>query len=201
MNITRCPACGARMHERMRESGTASPKKRALVCDFCHYEYHAPTNCAQGIAGASVASCSPVILPKDIVEKSVLRLHKVCPNAPVHVDHMPPSRSTLPPDAQPLPHNTAHLKNLDAILSVLGLIYEEDLNHWFRQRYQNLRKGGVLMMLVPVKGRFGAAPYQSGQRHVFGPRSLMYLLERHGFKLYWKSRLRKNPLCLIARKM
>ncbi|WP_417317284.1 hypothetical protein [Emcibacter sp.] len=92
-------------------------------------------------------------------------------------------------------------RDLDGIGSLYVPIFVEDLNNYFSARYVSLKKGGMLMILCPVKSRFRTPTLLPGQKHVFGRRSLFYLLERHGFKLHWKDRFRCDPLCLVAKKM
>jgi hypothetical protein len=173
---TSCPACGARM--------TRNNQTGASICAFCGYE-HLP---------ATAAVCTTTPYDRRSADKSILQLHRYCTGTNIGIENAftsPAGEKSYSPED----------RDLDGIGSLYVPLFVDDLNLYFRERYLSLRAGGMLMILCPVKSRLKTPASLPGQKHVFGRRSLFYLLERHGFKLHWKDRFHRDPLCLVAKKM
>ncbi|WP_321393381.1 hypothetical protein [Emcibacter sp.] len=173
---TSCPACGARL---TRNTGSDS-----ACCGFCGYE----RLCSPG----SFSAPSPY--DRSRCDKSILQLHRYCSGTNIRSENaftIPLEEETYSPGQ----------RDLDGIASLYVPLFTDDLNDYFRERYLSLKTGGMLMIVCPVKSRFHRPAPLPGQKHIFGRRTLFYLMERHGFKLHWKDRFRRNPLTLIAKKM
>ena len=85
-------------------------------------------------------------------------------------------------------------------LSNMTLPFQDDLNQYFRQKFQKLAPGETWYLSVPVKRVFQKAAPLSGQINFFTSKNIMFLLEQHGFKMTWRQNRFASILRIIARK-
>ncbi len=85
-------------------------------------------------------------------------------------------------------------------ISNMTLPFQDDLNQYFRQKFQKLAPGETWYISVPVKRPFQKTPPLPGQINYFTSKNIMFLLEQHGFKMTWRQNRFASTLRIIARK-
>lgn len=99
----------------------------------------------------------------------------------------------------PFPLYHPDQRDIDILWSEELLPFERDVNDYFKSRARSLRPGGLLYLSTPIKNIWGQEHALPGQINFFRSKNIMFLLERHGFKLDWRSRRFCKKLRLIAR--
>jgi len=174
-----CPICGARNITDSRLAG--------YICHFCHFERracHEPEGRCTASAGKSFQDIVQLFKIKDISE---IYLEVGRDSDPPHF-----------PDKYPvkfIPLNHDH-RQVSAIWSEMILPFQDNIAEYFSRKYHQLAPGGLLYLSLPVKRRLVKSPTLPGQINFFTSKNIMFLLEQHGFKLYWR-RNRFTPVLRI----
>ena len=104
-------------------------------------------------------------------------------------------------ERRPAPSIAAHqISHNDDSLFDLSLPFQEDLNGYFREKFQQLKPDDLLHLSVPVKRPFHKCAPLTGQINFFHAKNIMFLLEQHGFKMIWRKNRFSSILKIIARK-
>lgn len=82
----------------------------------------------------------------------------------------------------------------------ISLPFQENLNDYFSEKFQQLEPGGLWHLSTPVKRPFQNAPPLPGQINFFRAKNIMFLLEQHGFKMVWRQNRFSSTLRITARK-
>ena len=94
-----------------------------------------------------------------------------------------------------------NMQGLDYLYSDFMMPFEVDINLFLKNRFKSLNKGGVLCLTTPTSGYFFKSPLIQGQMNIFLPKNVMFLLEKHGFRLVDRSPKWQNILQITAQKM
>lgn len=167
-----CPICGAAF--------MAPDPLAPQTCHFCGFRHvfkqdHSRTQCAK--------------IAIDEINMTVEKLTRILPESTLYREGFD----------GPFPAYHPDLRDIDIVWSEGLLPFERDLNGYFKDRARSLRPGGLLYISTPIRNLWGAEDTLPGQVNFFRSKNIMFLLERHGFKLDWRSRRFSKNLRLIAR--
>ncbi len=88
----------------------------------------------------------------------------------------------------------------DGTLYDCSLAFQEDLNTYFKSKFDQLNAGDLWYLSTPVKRPFRTIPPLAGQINFFHAKNIMFLLEQHGFKMAWRKNRFSTSLKIIAQK-
>jgi hypothetical protein len=161
-------------------------------CPYCNFETSGPINKNINFSNKKEEPINNIALqmPKSFKKHSLKN----------HWQELTPYYETALPLTQ-RPLYDKKLKDLELLYSDFMFPFEKDINGFFKDRFNSLKKGGFLILSVPVTGVFFKAVPLEGQINFFRSKNIMFLLERHGFKLIKRSMPWGSILYLIAQKM
>ena len=81
------------------------------------------------------------------------------------------------------------------------LIFSNDINAYFREKYHSLKKGETFDISVPVNRFYKSSQPIPGQVNFFKSKNIMFLLEQHGFQMVSRESRFSTQLTLIVRKV
>ncbi len=81
------------------------------------------------------------------------------------------------------------------------LIYAEDVNQFFKDKYNNFGKGEIFTLSVPVRRFYKTPTPMPNQINFFTSKNIMFLLEQHGFQLVSRKSRFSVHLNLIVRRV
>lgn len=93
------------------------------------------------------------------------------------------------------------MRNEKILYSINELMYEMDINKFFICRYKSLAQNGLLYLSLPVSRFYKKTNFANDQVNFFKSKNVMFLLERHGFRMVWRKSRFSKQLRLIARKI
>lgn len=93
-----------------------------------------------------------------------------------------------------------HIQNIDGIWSPMTLPFQDDLPGFFKEKFRQLKPGGMLYLSTPVTRIFQRNLPLTGQINFFKSKNIMFLLEQHGFKMAWRKNRFAQTLKIIARR-
>jgi len=174
-----CPICGAKISEQYDKHG--------FICGFCGFERRP----AVGQRAYSVLS----------LEQSFQDMYQILKRGPISEIYLDgqenPLQEKYPAQVIPLSKDSAAL---DCIWSDMTLPFQQDLPGFFREKFIQLRPGGLLYLSTPVRQIFQRPAALPGQINFFRPKNIMFQLEQHGFKMAWRKNRFSAALRIIARK-
>ncbi len=93
-----------------------------------------------------------------------------------------------------------HSQNVDGIWAPMILPFQDDLPGFFKEKFRQLKPGGMLYLSTPVTRIFQKNLPLPGQINFFKSKNVMFLLEQHGFKMAWRKNRVSQTLRIIARR-
>ena len=81
------------------------------------------------------------------------------------------------------------------------LIYLDDVNQFFKNKYIKLNKGETFQFSVPVTRFYRRPKPMRGQINFFKSKNIMFLIEQHGFQMVSRKSRLSTQLTLIVRKV
>lgn len=81
------------------------------------------------------------------------------------------------------------------------LIFADDINEFFRDKYKNLGRGDTFDLQVPVSHFFKSSAPIPGQINFFKSKNIMFLIEQHGFQFVSRKSRFSTTLSLVVRKV
>lgn len=81
------------------------------------------------------------------------------------------------------------------------LIFRDDINSYFQDKYQNLESGETFDFSVPVNRFYKSSKPLPGQVNFFKSKNIMFLLEQHGFQMVSRTSRFTTKLELTVRKV
>jgi|GEM_PF-2456098 len=188
LKLSCCPVCGANL------SHNKSPEY--VKCRICRFERF----------GRYITDGTTLVhknIDQAIFNESFLRLQDI--SRLTNISYESYVYDDL--DTQFTAHNImpkAYHKTLeeqDLIWSELMLPYMADLDDFFRERFLSLKPGGLLFLSTPITVPFRITPRLDNQVNFFKARHVMIMLERHGFKVVWRTPFWQTELRVYARRM
>lgn len=82
-----------------------------------------------------------------------------------------------------------------------NLIFAENINQYFKDKYLELEHGDTFELKIPVNRFYKNSTPQKGQVNFFKSKNIMFLLEQHGFQMVSRKSRFSNELNLIVRKI
>lgn len=92
------------------------------------------------------------------------------------------------------------IKSISSPHEDMTLPFQEDLNHYFHEKFQQLAPGELWHLSIPVKRPFHKIAPLPGQINFFRAKNIMFLLEQHGFKMAWRQNRFASTLRIIAQR-
>ncbi len=81
------------------------------------------------------------------------------------------------------------------------LIYVNDVNEFFKNKYVKLNKGETFQFSVPVTRFYKRPKPIKGQINFFKSKNIMFLIEQHGFQMVSRESRFSTQLTLLVRKV
>lgn len=82
-----------------------------------------------------------------------------------------------------------------------NLIFTDDVNAYFKDKYSQLKKDETFELIVPVSRFYKTPQPQAGQVNFFKSKNIMFLLEQHGFQFVSRKSRFSTQLNLLVRKL
>ncbi|VAX03750.1 hypothetical protein MNBD_ALPHA03-570 [hydrothermal vent metagenome] len=178
-----CPICGAKISN--------SNNKYHFTCRFCSFKKNPALGTKQNIENyleKSLKDIGQILALKDIPEIYVDGAREEDLRQ-IKNDH----QVKLIPCA-------GHIQNADGIWAPMVLPFQDDLSGFFKEKFRQLKPGGMLYLSTPVTRIFQKNLPLPGQINFFKSKNVMFLLEQHGFKMAWRKNRFSRALKIIARR-
>ena len=91
--------------------------------------------------------------------------------------------------------NCGNVKNNDQ------LIYTDDINQFFKDKYLNVKRGETFELSLPVSRFYKTPTPLPNQVNFFKSKNIMFLLEQHGLQMVSRKSRFSTQLSLIVRKV
>ncbi len=184
MTSSSCAICGAKVNP--------DPRTSCYRCTFCGFKQQPATSEASSAPYQALLTSFKDLPALSALQKTpTIALHGLDPAA----------IGTLPSVGNvAFTALVAETRDNAAIWADMVLPYVPDLSAFFREKFDQLRPGGLLYLSAPVQRPFLRSSPLPGQINFFQPKNIMFLLEQRGFKMAWRKNRLSPTLRIIARR-